>query len=185
MKFGLHSVNLHTCGYPDAAGRIGRAAEASGFESLWVADHVVLPDPPVAGRPMAPDQRLLDPIVALTFLAAHTQRIRLATGVIILPQRLGAGARQAARLARLALDRPAHLRPWRGLVRARDALGRRAVRRAWARRRRLPGGHARGVDAAEAVVQGPVRLVRRCAGDAAPGADADAADSRGRPHSAR
>ena len=87
MKFGLHSVNLHTCGYPDAAARIGRAAEAAGFESLWVADHVVLPDPPVAGRPMTPDQRLLDPIVALTFLAAHTQRIRLATGVIILPQR--------------------------------------------------------------------------------------------------
>lgn len=87
MKFGLHSVNLHTCSYPDAAARIGRAAEAAGFESLWVADHVVLPDPPVAGRPMAPDQRLLDPIVALTFMAAHTTRIRLATGVIILPQR--------------------------------------------------------------------------------------------------
>ncbi|PYN33857.1 MAG: LLM class F420-dependent oxidoreductase [Candidatus Rokuibacteriota bacterium] len=87
MKFGLHSVNLHTCGYPDAAARIGWAAEAAGFESLWVADHVVLPDPPVAGRPMAPDMRLLDPIVALTFLAAHTTRIRLATGVIILPQR--------------------------------------------------------------------------------------------------
>jgi probable F420-dependent oxidoreductase len=87
MKFGLHSVNLHTCGYPDAAERVGRAAEAAGFESLWVADHVVLPDPPVPGRPMAPDQRLLDPIVALTFLAAHTTRIRLATGVIILPQR--------------------------------------------------------------------------------------------------
>src|SRR5438477_9220488 len=87
MKFGLHSVNLHTCGYPDAAARFGRAAEAAGFESLWVADHVVLPDPPVPGRPMAPDMRLLEPIVALTFLAAHTSRIRLATGVIILPQR--------------------------------------------------------------------------------------------------
>jgi probable F420-dependent oxidoreductase len=87
MKFGLHSVNLHSCSYPDAAARVGRAAEAAGFESLWVADHVVLPDPPVSGRPMAPDQRLLDPIVALTFLAAHTTRIRLATGVIILPQR--------------------------------------------------------------------------------------------------
>ena len=90
MKFGLHSVNLHTCSYPEAAGRLGRAAEAAGFESLWTADHVVLPDPPVAGRPMAPDTRLLDPIVALTFLAAHTSRIKLATGVIILPQRQAA-----------------------------------------------------------------------------------------------
>ena len=87
MKYGLHGVNLNTCGYPDAAARLGRAAEAAGFESLWVADHVVLPDPPVEGRPMAPDMRLLDPVVALTFLAAHTSRIRLGTGVIILPQR--------------------------------------------------------------------------------------------------
>jgi probable F420-dependent oxidoreductase len=87
MKFGLHSVNLNTCAYPDAAARLGRSAEAAGFESLWVADHVMLPDPPLPGRPMAPDMRLLDPIVALTFLAAHTSRIRLGTGVIILPQR--------------------------------------------------------------------------------------------------
>jgi probable F420-dependent oxidoreductase len=87
MKFGLHSVNLHTCGHPDAMARFGRAAEAAGFESLWVADHVVLPDPPVPGRPMAPDMRLVEPIVALTFIAAHTSRIKLATGVIILPQR--------------------------------------------------------------------------------------------------
>lgn len=87
MKFGLHSVNLHTCAYPEAAARLGRAAEVAGFESLWVADHVVLPDPPVQGRPMAPDMRLLEPIVALTFLAAHTTRVKLATGVVILPQR--------------------------------------------------------------------------------------------------
>jgi len=87
MKFGLHSINLHGCAYPEAAARFGRAAEAAGFESLWVADHVVLPDPPVPGRPMPPDQRLLDPIVALTVLAAHTTRVLLATGVIILPQR--------------------------------------------------------------------------------------------------
>jgi probable F420-dependent oxidoreductase len=90
MKVGLHSINLHTCAAPDAAARLARAAEAAGFESLWVADHVVLPDPPVAGRPMAPDMRLLDAIVALTFVAAHTSRIRLATGVIILPQRQAA-----------------------------------------------------------------------------------------------
>ena len=87
MKYGLHGVNLHTCAYPDAAARLGRAAEAAGFDSLWVADHVVLPDPPLPERPMPADQRLLDPIVALTFLAAHTTRILLGTGVIILPQR--------------------------------------------------------------------------------------------------
>src|SRR5499426_6072 len=87
MKFGQHSVNLHTCSYPDKAARFARAAEAAGFDSLWTADHIVLPDPPVEGRPMAPDMRLFDPVVSLTFLAAHTSRILLATGVIILPQR--------------------------------------------------------------------------------------------------
>jgi probable F420-dependent oxidoreductase len=87
MKFGLHSVNLHTCGYPETAARLARTAEAAGFESLWVADHVVLPDPPMPQRPMAPDMRLLDPVVMLTFYAALTTRIRLATGVIVLPQR--------------------------------------------------------------------------------------------------
>src|SRR5207302_9733476 len=72
---------------PVSASRVCRAPEAAWCESRRGADHVVLPYPPVAGRPLAPDQRLLDPIVALTFLAAHTARIRLATGVIILPQR--------------------------------------------------------------------------------------------------
>ena len=75
MKFGLHSVNLHSCGHPETAARLARAAETAGFESLWVADHVVLPDPPIPQRPMAPDLRLLDPVVMLTFYAALTTRI--------------------------------------------------------------------------------------------------------------
>jgi probable F420-dependent oxidoreductase len=36
---------------------------------------------------MAPRDRILDPLVALTFLAAHTERVRLGTGIIIVPQR--------------------------------------------------------------------------------------------------
>src|SRR5207247_9053838 len=87
MKFGLHSVNLHTCSFPDAGARFARAAEAAGFESLWVADHGVLPDPPVAGPPMAPDMRLLDPIVSLTFLRAPTSPIRLPHSLILPPHR--------------------------------------------------------------------------------------------------
>jgi len=62
-------------------------AEAAGFESLWAGEHVVLPDPQGRSSPMAPRDRILDPIVALTFLAAHTKRVRLGTGIIILPQR--------------------------------------------------------------------------------------------------
>jgi probable F420-dependent oxidoreductase len=47
----------------------------------------VLPDPQVAPSPMAPQDHALDPIIALTWAAANTQRLRLATGIIILPQR--------------------------------------------------------------------------------------------------
>lgn len=66
---------------------IAQHAEAAGFESLWAGEHVVFPDPQVPPSPAAPDARFLDPIVALTFLAAHTRRVALGTGIIILPQR--------------------------------------------------------------------------------------------------
>jgi probable F420-dependent oxidoreductase len=87
MKFGLFSMNTGPCSYPESAARIARLAEEAGFESLWVGEHVVLPDPRVPPSPLAPEERILDPLVALTFLAAHTSRIRLGTGIIILPQR--------------------------------------------------------------------------------------------------
>ncbi len=87
MKFGLFSMNMGPCSYPGAAVRIARAAEAAGFESLWAGEHVVLPDPQAPPSPMAPEDRSLDPIAALTYIAAHTSTIRLGTGIIILPQR--------------------------------------------------------------------------------------------------
>ena len=166
MKFGLHGVNLHGCAQPDVpvgvdyperdtAARFARAAEAAGFDSLWVADHVVLPDPPVPGRPMAPDMPLLDPIVALTFLAAHTERVLLGTGVIILPQRQALViAKQLASLDVLSKGR---------LIFGRSVLGGgggggRAVVRGGGRggrpprphRRRVSRRDARGVDADQA-----------------------------------
>jgi probable F420-dependent oxidoreductase len=87
MKFGLFSVNSYVCSFPEVAARIARLAEEAGFESLWAGEHIVLPDPQVPPSPMAPTDRILDPIVALTFLAAYTHQIRLGTGIIILPQR--------------------------------------------------------------------------------------------------
>jgi len=50
-------------------------------------EHVVVPDPQVPPSPMAPDDPALDSLLALTWAAAHTTTIRLATGIIILPQR--------------------------------------------------------------------------------------------------
>jgi probable F420-dependent oxidoreductase len=87
VKFGLFSMNNFACSYPVTAVAIAQLAEASGFESLWAGEHIVLPNPQVPPSPAAPDDRFLDSVVALTYLAAHTRQIRLGTGIIILPQR--------------------------------------------------------------------------------------------------
>ena len=87
MKFGLFGINFGPCANPQTAAKLARAAEAGGFESLWTGEHVVLPDPRVPPSPLPPQTPMLDPAVALAFVAAATTRIRLATGIIILPQR--------------------------------------------------------------------------------------------------
>jgi probable F420-dependent oxidoreductase len=87
LKFGLFSMNMDACTDPSVAAAVARAAETAGFESLWAGEHVVLPDPQAPPSPMAPTDPILDPVVALTFLAAHTSRVLLGTGVIVLPQR--------------------------------------------------------------------------------------------------
>ncbi len=87
VTIGLFAVNYHACAEPAAAAQIAELAESLGYDSLWTGEHVVLPSPRVEPSPMDPDEPILDPLVALAHLAAHTERIRLGTGVIILPQR--------------------------------------------------------------------------------------------------
>lgn len=87
MRYGLFGLNQNVLSDPETATALAEAAEAAGFDSLWVGEHVVLPDPHKPPSPMAPDEPILDPIVALSFLAARTSKILLGTGVIILPQR--------------------------------------------------------------------------------------------------
>jgi probable F420-dependent oxidoreductase len=87
MQYGLFSVNSYACSRPATAVRIARLAESAGFESLWAGEHVVLPDPRVPPSPMDPGESILDPLVALSFLAAHTTTPKLGTGIVILPQR--------------------------------------------------------------------------------------------------
>ena len=46
MKIGLYSMNFGTCADPDVAVAVAQHAEAAGFESVWVGEHVVLATPP-------------------------------------------------------------------------------------------------------------------------------------------
>lgn len=87
MRLGLFGINTGVNTDPDRMIAAAQAAESAGFESVWTAEHVVLPDPQAPPSPMAPQDPILDPLVALTWAAANTQTIRLATGIIILPQR--------------------------------------------------------------------------------------------------
>src|SRR5215510_9203122 len=80
---------------PEVVRAVGREAEERGFESIWMAEHVVLFDEydsaypyDTSGRfPGAGDSGLLEPFTALTYLAAVTDRIRLGTGICLVPQR--------------------------------------------------------------------------------------------------
>ncbi len=86
MKFGFTPM-AQVFSYPEGAASIAQLAEAAGFESFWLGEHVVFAEPPPPFSPVPPTARVLDPLITLAFLAAHTRQVRLATGVLILPQR--------------------------------------------------------------------------------------------------
>jgi probable F420-dependent oxidoreductase len=87
MKIALFGINTGPCANPKTAATVARAAEAAGFESLWTGEHIVLPEPQVSPSPVPADTPFIDSAIALAFVAAHTNRVRLGTGIIILPQR--------------------------------------------------------------------------------------------------
>jgi probable F420-dependent oxidoreductase len=87
MRLGLIHINTGPMSRPEALVSAARAAEAAGFDSVWAGEHLLLPDPQAPPSPMAPQDPILDSLIALTWAAAHTTTIRLATGIVILPQR--------------------------------------------------------------------------------------------------
>ncbi len=84
MRFGLFGVNFGSCADPELQRRVALAAEESGWESVWTGEHVALPvrDNPV---PIAPETPFLDSLVSLGRIAGFTTRVRLGTGVLVLP----------------------------------------------------------------------------------------------------
>ena len=93
MKFGLIPVNVGV-GSVDQLVGLAQLAEAQGYESVWTFEHVIVPEnyeskyPYDASGKMgaAPDTNFVDPLIALTAVAASTKTIRLGTGVNILSQ---------------------------------------------------------------------------------------------------
>ena len=87
MKYGLFGINQGFCSTPQTIKSVSMAAESAGFESLWTAEHVVLPDPQAPPSPAPPLTPMLHPSTALSFIAGFTSTIRLGTGITLLAQR--------------------------------------------------------------------------------------------------
>ena len=73
---------------------IARTVEALGYDSLWIPEHPVIPAAMKTSFPFAPDNKLpehygrwADPFVALTVAACATKKIKLGTGICLLPER--------------------------------------------------------------------------------------------------
>ncbi|HEY8123333.1 MAG TPA: LLM class F420-dependent oxidoreductase [Myxococcota bacterium] len=95
MKFGIMFANVGPFGAPDRAAHLAQKAEQVGVESLWTVEHVVVPKGYGSQYPYSRDGRMPgpeespipDPLIWMTYAAAVTTKIKVATGVLILPQR--------------------------------------------------------------------------------------------------
>ena len=91
MRFGFALPQVGSIAGPEALVRVAKRAEDLAFDSLWVLDRILWPVSPRAPYPIGDGslpvqyKKVLDPVDTLTFAAAHTSRIALATGVLNLP----------------------------------------------------------------------------------------------------
>jgi probable F420-dependent oxidoreductase len=95
MRIGVFATFMSPLATPQMIRDFGRRAEDIGLDSIWMGEHVVLFDRNTFGYPGAKDGRIpvpdgggmLDVTATFGFLAAATTRLRLGTGVALVPQR--------------------------------------------------------------------------------------------------
>ena len=94
MKFGIGFATSGKFSDPGLLAHLAATAERCGFESLWSVEHVAVPVKhlPYPGSkdgsmPGGDDVAIPDPLIPLAYVAAVTKTIKLATGILILPQR--------------------------------------------------------------------------------------------------
>lgn len=93
MKVGIIPVNIGVESVDQIVG-LAKLAESLKYESVWTFEHVIVPIDYESKYPynssgkmgMPPETNFVDPLIALTAVAAVTEEIRLGTGVNILSQ---------------------------------------------------------------------------------------------------
>ncbi len=111
---GLHALGIGAGADREVIDAVAKAAEEHGFATLWAGEHVVMVDDPASTYPYSDDGKIavqaaadwLDPLICLSFAAAATTTIGVATGVLLLPEHNPVlVAKQAASLDRLGSGR--------------------------------------------------------------------------------
>src|SRR3954447_3467661 len=87
LPIGWFGIGSGALADAEGVATVARAAESLGFDSIWVGEHPVLIDPQAPPSPLPSHSDLMDPIPVLAYAAATTSRIRLGTGIVILPMR--------------------------------------------------------------------------------------------------
>lgn len=83
MRFGFALRLMGSAANAQVLRESARLAEDAGLDALWVPDHIAIPPDESEGS----GGRYLDPLTALAWLAASTERIRIGTAVLVVPYR--------------------------------------------------------------------------------------------------
>lgn len=94
MKIGFFAIGIGNLARPELITAVATNAERLNFATVWAPEHVVFLErftsryPYSRGQslPVTTEIPLLNPFIALTYAAAHTTRIRLATGICLVPE---------------------------------------------------------------------------------------------------
>ena len=118
MDFGIIPINVGEWATPEKISEVAAGAEAAGVESIWTFEHVIVPENYESKYPYHPSGKFgaqpetpfVDPLIALTYAAAHTSKLRLGTGkigtVALASELLERGACDIVGMARALLTDP-------------------------------------------------------------------------------
>jgi probable F420-dependent oxidoreductase len=95
MKFGIMFASTGPFASAEGATAMATNADQCGIESIWSVEHVVIPDGYQSAYPYSEngkipgsdDTDIPDPLIWLAYAAGITKEVRLATGILIVPQR--------------------------------------------------------------------------------------------------